>query len=96
MASSDNQPMEEFADFLDIMGNPMYAACQKAHGKLEPGECYGFFPALAISGVFGPFRRVENIKRVKALEHFTILAQMDTFHLVRLAPEGYAPVRPIG
>jgi len=89
-------PDAEDVDFLDIMGNPMYEACQKAHGKLESGECYGFFPALAISGVFGPFRRVENIKRVKALEHFSILAQMDTFYLVHLASEGYVPVRPIG
>ena len=84
------------ADFVDFAGEPMYERCQAMHGRLEPGECYGFFPALAAVGVGSPFRRVENIQRVKAMEHFAILAQMGDFHLMKTVPGGVAPVRRIG
>ena len=74
----------------------MYERCQAMHGHLEAGECYGFFPALAVVGIGSPFRRVENIQRVKAMEHFAILAQMGDFHLMKTVPGGVAPVRRIG
>lgn len=87
----------DYIDYLDINGEPMFDRCTEMHGPLEPGECYGFFPALALAGGFySPSRRVENIKRVKALEHFTILTQLQSFKLVQLAPEGYAPYRDVG
>lgn len=84
------------ADFVDYLSDPMFDRCVEMHGPLEPGECYGFFPALALAGVASPLRRVENIRRVKAMEHFAILAQMQTFHLMKLVPDGVAPVRQIG
>ena len=51
-------------------------------GPLAPGEVYGFFPALALGGAY----KVENLKRVKAPEHFAFLAQLSRFSLVRLTP----------
>lgn len=89
-------PDKESADFVDFSGEPMFDRCMAMHGPLAGDECYGFFPALAISGASSPLRRVENIKRVKAKEHFAILAQMDTFDLMKLVPDGVAPVRQIG
>lgn len=89
-------PMIEEIDFVDQYGEPLYRRCQERYGRLEPGECYGFFPALAISGIFGPHRMIENIRRVKAMEHFAILAQLDAFQLARVGVEGAEPVRPIG
>jgi hypothetical protein len=84
------------ADYLDVSGEPMYDRCCELYGAPDSGECFGFFPALAIGGISGPARRVENIKRVKALEHYALLAQLDTFYLTKLGPQGFEAVRPIG
>jgi hypothetical protein len=89
-------PVQEDVDFEDHLCEPMYVRCQTQYGKLEPGECYGFFPALAVSGIFSPMRSVEHIKRVKALEHFTILAQMGEFYLTDTDGEKFVAIRPIG
>jgi len=89
-------PDEEEADFLDVAGTPMFAACQHAYGANETSECYGFFPALAIAGAFGPAQSVEHTKRVKALEHFTFLAQLQRFYLTKPVSGGLQAVRPIG
>jgi len=80
----------------DAMDELMFNRCVKMHGPLERGECYGFFPAIAMAGYNTRLRRVENIKRVSALEHFIFLAQLDTFHLVQLERGQYRQIRPIG
>ncbi len=56
---------------------PMFDKCVKTYGKLERGECYGLFPALALGGS----TKVANVKRVPALEHFTLLAQLGPVRL---------------
>jgi hypothetical protein len=86
---------EEFEEF-DADDKPMFERCVAMHGPLERGECYGYFPAIAMFGNDSPMRRIENIKRVAALEHFAILAQMGTFNLMRLEKGQYTAVRPIG
>jgi len=60
----------------------LLAAAAARYGALEPGEVYGFFPALQLGGAYA----VENLKRVRAAEHFQILAQIDRFKLTRLTP----------
>ncbi len=87
---------EDRYDFLDFTGDLMLERCIAAHGALALGECYGFFPALALAGLESPFRRVENIRRVRALEHFAILAQMQPFYLRRTGRRGNERVRQIG
>ncbi|AZO78069.1 hypothetical protein BLM15_10960 [Bosea sp. Tri-49] len=89
-------PDREDADFLDNAGEPMFDRCVEAYGRPSSTECFGFVPALAIAGAFGPLQRVENIKRMSALEHFTILAQLEQFHLVVPGPDDIIPVRAIG
>jgi len=44
----------------------------KRLGRLEPDELYGFEPTLALGGV----ERLENLAKVKAVEHLLILAQL--------------------
>ncbi len=56
---------------------PMFDKCVKKYGKLERGECYGLFPALALGGS----TKVANVKRVPALEHFALLAQLGPVRL---------------
>ena len=66
-------------------GEPMFARCQKLYGRLEHGECYGFVPALGlVGGYHSRQRNVDNIKRLSALEHFTLIASLHDFALVRL------------
>ena len=88
----EKRQYEEF----DANDQPLFERCVKVHGPLERGEVYGYFPAMAMVGNDSPMRRVENIRRVRALEHFAILAQMGTFHLMRLEQGQYTSVRPIG
>ncbi|MBL3576294.1 DUF1851 domain-containing protein [Rhodovulum sulfidophilum] len=83
-------------DFLDYAGQEMLARCIAMHGPIDLGECYGFFPALALAGVESPMRRVENIRRVPALEHFAFLAQAQPFYLTKVGPAGIEKVREIG
>lgn len=86
---------EDF-DFLDYRGEKMLARCIAMHGPIALGECYGFFPALALAGVESPMRRVENIRRVPALEHFAFLAQAQPFYLTKVGLTGIERVRQIG
>ena len=46
-------------------------------GRPVFGECFGFFPALSLGGAIC----LENLKRVRALEHFVFLAQTVEFKL---------------
>ncbi|MGL4320816.1 MAG: GAD-like domain-containing protein [Paracoccaceae bacterium] len=86
----------EHAEFLDYAGEPMFARCLSTHGRLALGECYGFFPALALVGMESPMRRVEQIRKVRALEHFAILAQMQPFILTTVGRNGVERLREIG
>lgn len=64
--------------------------------RLNKSECFGFGPALARSGAFGLLQRVRNIKRLSALDHFSILVQVDEFNLMKTTPNDVVPVRRIG
>ncbi|MNL41323.1 GAD-like domain protein [compost metagenome] len=72
----------------------------KALGELEPGEVYGFVPALSVGGR----NTVKNLQKVKLKEHLLLLASFDTPTLYDYAPpsEGgssmgeVTPLRKIG
>ena len=66
-------------DFFEATdaAKPLFARAVKKCGKLEYGECYGFVPAVGLGG-----RGVlEAVQRVRALEHFAILAQLGPIEL---------------
>jgi hypothetical protein len=65
-------------DAVDEHGKPLLARAVKKLGPLEIGECYGFVPLLSLGGM----RRLENLKRLKAREHFSIAAQSMQLRLV--------------
>jgi len=50
----------------------LFDRAEKALGPLANDEMYGFIPALAAGG----HRRLDSLKRVKAVEHLTFLAQL--------------------
>ncbi|MGI2035562.1 T6SS immunity protein Tdi1 domain-containing protein [Rhizobium panacihumi] len=84
---------DEALDLSDEDGKPLFLRAAKKLGALQIGECFGFVPALALGGT----RRLEHLKRIRALEHFAIVAQTLEFQLVDV--QGYGEetiVRSIG
>ncbi|MFP3393651.1 DUF1851 domain-containing protein, partial [Brevibacillus sp. SIMBA_076] len=83
-AKIENQIYVPFSlsdDALDLIGEDgrmLFSRANAKLGTLEIGECYGFFPALALGGACG----LEYLKRVVAPEHFAIIAQTLEFKLV--------------
>jgi len=79
-------------DTSDAKGNYLYKRAKKKLGPLAPGEVYGFFPALTLGGA----AVLDNLQKVSAPEHFSILAQLDTPVLWDFKPWPPVAVRPIG
>ena len=73
-------------------GKPLFKRAVRRFGALEPGECFGFFPALPLGGSQSLF----NLRRVRALEHFSFLAQLTSFVLVDFRTSPPSVARPIG
>ncbi|MFB8342205.1 GAD-like domain-containing protein [Brucella cytisi] len=98
-AKIENQIYVPFSlsdDALDLIGEDgrmLFSRANAKLGTLEIGECYGFFPALALGGACG----LEYLKRVVAPEHFAIIAQTLEFKLVDVQADGTArTARAIG
>lgn len=83
-------------DYFDWQGQNMLTETLRVLGALELGECYGFFPALGLAGTESRARSVENLRRVQAFEHFTMLAQLQPFYLTSIASGRIEKVREIG
>jgi hypothetical protein len=80
-------------DFEDGSGKPLFKRAAKKLGPIEIGECYGFVPALALGGVAD----IAHLKRLKAPEHFAIVAQTMEYSLIDIQGYGQSVVvRPIG
>lgn len=80
----------EHHDAWDEDEKPLFDRAVAALGVPDFGECFGFFPALSMGGA----ARLENLRRVKALEHFTFLAQTQEFMLTGLMvpPQDMLPI----
>ncbi|ASW09848.1 MULTISPECIES: T6SS immunity protein Tdi1 domain-containing protein [unclassified Rhizobium] len=84
---------DQALDFEDGVGKPLFKRASKKLGFLETGECYGFVPALALGGVSD----IAHLKRLKASEHFAIVAQTMEYNLIDVQGYGQSVVvRPIG
>jgi hypothetical protein len=70
----------------------LFERVRKAHGPLQLGEVYGFFPALELGGR----AHVKTARRVKALEHFAILAQLGPATLFDYPNGQQVPIRQLG
>jgi len=77
---------------VDEDSKPLYSRAVKKYGALEPGECFGFVPALVLGGS----GNLDEIKRVKALEHFIFIAQLQPLTLMKWEGTNMMPVREIG
>jgi hypothetical protein len=74
--SNVDQATYDFIERTDA-AKPLFARAMKKCGKLGYGECYGFVPAVGLGG-----RGVlEAVQLVRALEHFSILAQLGPIEL---------------
>jgi hypothetical protein len=61
---------EEFK--LDILEKELFNQAQKKIGPINHEECYGFLPPLKLGGNFS----LENLEKVKLMEHLMILSQV--------------------
>jgi hypothetical protein len=52
----------------------------KKLGPLHPDEMYGFEPALAVGGT----SKIENLVKVKMIEHLILLSQLTEIELVHI------------
>ena len=59
-------------DFTDENDKKLFKKVLKKLGRLSPDEMYGFEPALALGGT----AKLENLAKVKAVEHLIILSQL--------------------
>lgn len=80
-------------DYYDLIdpknGNHVLAKFLRKNGALKSGEVYGYFPALALGGSGA----LDTLKKVQAVEHFTILAQLGPVQLRHIKKGG---IRSIG
>jgi hypothetical protein len=79
-------------DSVDENGKPLYKRAVKKYGALEPGECFGYVPALAMGGS----GNLDEIQRVKALEYFIFVSQLQPLTLMKREGTSMVPVRHIG
>ena len=70
---------EDF-DFDDCKEKPLFARALKKLGPLSVDEMYGFEPALSIGGV----PKLENLAKVKMIEHLYILSQFGQIEITHL------------
>ncbi|NWF07192.1 DUF1851 domain-containing protein [Pseudomonas salomonii] len=83
----------ESLDFFDIEDAPLFSRAKRKLGLLEVGECYGFFPALSMAGL----AHIDNLKRVKAIEHLSIISQTQEMYLIDSTGYGVSNIiRKIG
>ena len=70
----------EFGDSVNPEGEFLYKKSNKKCGALKYGECYGFVPAVA----FGGEERIENVQKMDAKVHFSILIQAQPMTIYRV------------
>jgi hypothetical protein len=66
-------------DQKDHLEKPLFERALKALGSLAPDEMYGFEPALALGGTAD----IKNLRKVKAVEHLVMLAQLGERQIMR-------------
>ena len=59
-------------DEKDVEGSLLFDKASEKLGLLEPDEMYAFVPALALGGT----NKLENLKKVKVIEHLNFLADL--------------------
>lgn len=83
----------ESLDYYDTEDQPLFLRAKKKLGALDIGECYGFVPALSLTGE----PRIENLKKLSTIEHLAILAQTQDIQLIKSSDYGESTiVRKIG
>lgn len=83
-ATSPFRLPDDMLDLISHDGQPLFDAATLKHGPLGVGQCFGFFPALGLGGI----AHLDSLQAVNAPVHFSILAQLADFQLVREDPNG--------
>lgn len=71
-------PDVDTLDIEDEKGDLLFSRAQKKLGPLGYGQCYAFRLAMPLGG----YRTLDKLEKVSAPEHFSFLAQLQTFKLI--------------
>lgn len=84
---------DDSLDYYDTEDRPLFSRARRKLGALDIDECYGFVPAISLGGE----PRLENLRKLKAREHFSILSQSQDIQLIGSSGYGEsAAIRRIG
>lgn len=75
----------EILDIEDAKEKLLFKRALKKLGRLKSDEMYGFEPALAIGGT----ANLENLVKVKVIEHLVLLAQMGEIEIQHMDVSRY-------
>jgi len=73
------QMTKKALDQQDDLNRPLFDRAVKVLGPLEPGQMYGFEPAIVAGGQL----RLENLRKVDAIPHFLVLAELGDRRIMR-------------
>lgn len=71
---------KEYFDFEDFKEKPLFSRAFKKLGPLQADEIYAFEPALSIGGM----PKIENLVKVKMVEHLVLLSQLAPIEITHL------------
>lgn len=71
---------KDYFDFEDYKEKKIFSRALKKLGRLKSDEMYGFEPALALGGM----PKIENLTKVKMIEHLVLLAQISEIEFVHM------------
>lgn len=92
LASIGPSTVAPFPDERDGKGQLLFDRAVQTLGPLQFGEVYGLFPALGLGGAYN----LKSLRRVRAPEHFSMLAQIGPFELIDATTFPSRAVRLIG
>lgn len=72
-------------DFFDVKEKYLFSRALKKLGRLKADEIYGFEPALCMGGL----PKIENLVKVKMIEHLVLLSQMSDIEFTHLNFDRY-------
>jgi hypothetical protein len=71
---------KDYFDFEDFNDKPLFSRAVKKLGPPEADEMYAFEPALSIGGM----PKIENLVKVKMIEHLVLLSQLSPIEITHL------------
>lgn len=83
--------IEDVCDTEDEEGELLFEPALSTLGPLRLGECYGFVPAIGLGGAL----RLKYLRKLRALEHFSIIGALGSYKWLNVASGTRTYVRQV-